>query len=67
MKQVNRYQITAPRTPGAEPTVIDTADTLPDARDIAKMFSADRSDLKRQDVRIETLDGVRVEYAGPPR
>ena len=60
-----KYQVTAPRTPGATPTVIGTADTISEARKIARGCWS--PDLNGQDVRIETLDGSRVEYAGPAR
>jgi hypothetical protein len=60
-----RYRVTAPRTPGAVPSVIGTADTIGAARKIARGCWSD--DLRGQDVRIETLDGQRVEYSGPAR
>lgn len=61
---MTKYQVTAPATPGAQPTVIGAADTLSDARRIAKPLRA-RPDLSGQDVRIERPDGQLVEYAGP--
>ena len=60
-----KYFVEAPATPGASPTR-KPARNLADARSIAKTFK-DRSDLKRQDVRIELEDGSLVEYAGPAR
>lgn len=62
-----RYQITAPTTPGASPTVVRQRLTRAEARKAAREFSRGRPDLKGQDVRIETLDGALVQYAGPCR
>lgn len=62
---MSKYIVTAPKTPGATPTG-QTANTLADARKIAKSFQ-DRRDLKGQDVRIERDNGQLVEYAGPAR
>ena len=59
---MNRYQVTAPATPGATPTS-QLAATLAQARQIARTFR-DRRDLRGQDVRIERLYGRLVEYAG---
>ena len=60
------YTVTAPRTPGATPSVIGTADTLTEARQIAAQFRH-RPDLRGQDVRIDDATGRKVEYAGPAR
>lgn len=62
---MSRYQVTAPKTPGATPSSQPAA-TLAEARKIAKAF-AGRRDLTGQDVRIERADGQLVEYAGPSR
>lgn len=61
------YEITAPKTPGATPSVVATATTLSAARKSARYFSRDRRDLSGQDVRINRPDGSLVEYAGPTR
>ena len=59
-----KYTITAPRTPGQQPTTIGTASTLRDARKIAK--AAAMPSLTYQDVRID-CGSVLVEFAGPCR
>ena len=59
-----KYTITAPATPGAHPTTIGTAQTLRDARRIAK--TAAMPSLTYQDVRIDSGTQL-VEYAGPCR
>ncbi len=59
-------QITAPKTPGSQPSIIGEFTNLRDARRAAKAFRVDRRDLTGQDVRIER-DGKLVEYAGPVR
>jgi hypothetical protein len=64
---MNRYQITAPFTPGAVPSVQGGTRTLAEARRFARKISEGRSDLRGQDVRIEDLAGNLVEYAGPVR
>ena len=62
-----KYQVSAPKTPGASPTVLSTHSTLREARKAARSLGA-RRDLTRQDVRIErTTDIHVVEYAGPSR
>lgn len=61
-----KYVITAPSTPGAQPTVQGEFATLRTARAAAQKLSG-RRDLKGQDVRIERPDGQLVEYAGPAR
>ncbi len=61
---MSKYNVSAPKTPGATPSVIAGADTLRAARREAKAFRAGRRDLHRQDVRIEREDGSLVEYAG---
>jgi hypothetical protein len=63
----NRYQITAPYTPGATPSPQGGTRTLAEARIFARKISQGRGDLRGQDVRIEDLDGNLVEYAGPAR
>jgi hypothetical protein len=63
---MHRYQISAPRTPGAEPTMLSTHARIDDARRAARELEH-RRDLTRQDVRIEYADGRLVEYAGPSR
>jgi len=60
-----QYLITCPATPGATPSVCGKANTLSEARRIARELW--RPDLQGQDVRIERPDGHLVEYAGPPR
>ena len=67
MTTKTRYTVTAPVTPGATPSTVGTARTLRDARVIAKRAAAGRRDLTGQDVRIDTADGMLVEYAGPAR
>ena len=57
--------VTAPKTPGAEPTVIATCATIAEARKVAAGFSG-RRDLTYQDVVIRR--GARiVERCGPAR
>lgn len=61
-----KFEVVAPRTPGAVPSVIGTADTLAEARAIARKYW--RRDLKGCDVIIRTAaTGRRVEFAGPAR
>lgn len=57
--------VTAPKTPGAAPSVVGTASTIREARQIAAEFS-DRRDLTYQDVVI-SRGAKRVEFAGPAR
>jgi hypothetical protein len=59
-----RYHVTAPATPGAQPTVIETCATLRDARRAARDHSRGERWLRGHDVRIERPDGMLVEYAG---
>jgi hypothetical protein len=59
------YQVIAPATPGARPTVIGEARKIADARRLAKPYEA-RKDLTYQDVRIAKA-GRHVEYCGPAR
>jgi hypothetical protein len=59
-------QVTVPVTPGATPSVVATVDTVQEARAVARTY-AHRRDLRSQDVRIETIAGKLIEYAGPCR
>ncbi len=61
---MNKYHVSAPKNPGAVPSVIASSTTLRDARREAKAFTRGRRDLRGQDVRIERADGSLVEYAG---
>lgn len=58
------YTVSAPTTPGQQPSIIGWAKTLRDARKIAK--AAAMPSLTYQDVRIDR-GSVLVEYAGPCR
>ena len=60
---MSKYAVTAPTTPGADPSRTPAA-TLAEARMIARQYRH-RRDLRGQDVRIERADGQLVEYAGP--
>lgn len=60
-----QYTVTAPKTPGSQPSVVGTARRIADARKLAKPYQS-RRDLTHQDVRIER-DGKLAEYAGPVR
>lgn len=61
------YVLTAPTTPGAQPSHQGSYSNLRLARAAAKKRFAGRRDLVGQDVRIERADGQLVEYAGPAR
>lgn len=62
-----KLDVIAPRTPGAQPTVVGSADTIAEARAIAANFDH-RRDLRRQDVVIRLRhSGKRIEFAGPCR
>src|SRR5437868_7118130 len=54
-------QVSAPSTPGAEPSAIPATD-MADAERIAETF-AHRRDLVWQSVRIERLDGTLIKHA----
>lgn len=57
----------APRTPGAEPSIIGQAGTVAAARTIARQFK-NRRDLTYQDVVIRLgRDGRIIERCGPCR
>ena len=60
------YTVSAPTTPGAAPTVQGVYHRIDAARKCAADFGG-RSDLCRQDVRIDNGIGMLVEYAGPCR
>lgn len=62
-----KLTVWAPKTPGAEATVVGEADTLDEARKIASGY-ATRPDLKMQDVFIRLgRDGKIIERCGPCR
>jgi hypothetical protein len=63
---MTKYTVTAPKTPGAQPTEVAVVRTLADARRAARPYKS-RPDLAGQDVRINHADGSLVEYAGPSR
>ena len=60
------YTVTAPRIPGATPSLIATVTRLAMARRIAETLR-DRRDLTYQDVVIARDDRRFVEFAGPCR
>ena len=63
----SKLTVWAPRTPGAQESVVGTCDTMSDARRVAAAFE-DRRDLRRQDVVIRLgRDGKIVERCGPCR
>lgn len=66
MTKQTKYVVTAPKSPGAQPSAVAECATIAEARRAARPF-ASRKDLSGQDVRIERPDGMLVEYAGPSR
>ena len=67
MTTQHKYQVVYPLAPGATPSVEWCTVTLAQARARALKVVARRRYLRRgQGVRIETLDGMLVEYAGGP-
>jgi len=65
MKTTSKLTVWAPRTPGAEPTVVGVGETMADARLVARRF-AHRRDLRHHDVVIRRDDKI-VEKCGPCR
>lgn len=63
---MSKFFVSLPMTPGATPTRIP-ADTIQQAREIARERSRNRPDLRGQDVRIELENGKRIEFAGTGR
>ena len=68
MSQYTQYEVVAPKTPGAQPSVVFTGDTLLSAREYSAVRFVYRRDLRMQDVVIRrTRDGKQIETAGPCR
>lgn len=61
------YVVCGPMTPGAAPTRLGPYAELETARRVASDAFDRRRDMRLEDARIETLDGQRVEWAGPAR
>lgn len=62
-----RYVVRGPATPGAAASGCGMYVDIESARRAAERLFGSRSDMRYEDARIETLDGQRVEWAGPSR
>lgn len=61
------YVVVGPLTPGAPPSRLGPYAELETARRVAAERFDHRRDLRLESARIETVEGDRVEWAGPAR
>lgn len=62
-----KFLVWSAKTPGAEDSVVASADTLAEARKMAEEFGRRRGDLAYGDVVIRDAVGRLLEYCGPCR
>ena len=65
-KTAQKLAVWAPAVPGHDATIVGTADTMEQAREIASRYDH-RRDLRMQDVTIRLASGKIVEKCGPCR